>query len=229
MTSEQRTANSGQFPDIDAVLARADALERASADLLAKAQETARKLDAANNRQSAAASIQCPKCGETIKPVFYIGGTATRENPTVIDLSPTATFGCDAYQVWEEWKFTVVTAPKIEGLEIPKACPSCKKPIDSIGIGFSVPDDDGLGPTMMCPECNDEICYAVGWTIFHAGSYTMHSPRRCKSCGCTDDNACVDADGEACAWCEDEPDLCTACMSKQNQAAEAAEEAHETL
>jgi hypothetical protein len=35
------------------------------------------------------------------------------------------------------------------------------------------------------------------------------APRHCRVCGCTDDAACVNADGETCCWVAQ--DLCSAC------------------
>lgn len=37
--------------------------------------------------------------------------------------------------------------------------------------------------------------------------------RTCRQCGCTDHNACVDADGAACWWVA--PDLCSACSATE--------------
>lgn len=37
----------------------------------------------------------------------------------------------------------------------------------------------------------------------------MNFERECRICGCTDLNACVDVDGEPCAWMDE--DLCSAC------------------
>ena len=35
--------------------------------------------------------------------------------------------------------------------------------------------------------------------------------RRCRECGCTEDRACVDFWGDACAWSERDPTICSYC------------------
>ena len=54
--------------------------------------------------------------------------------------------------------------------------------------------------------------------------------RRCRVCGCTDDNPCVDFGGDSCSWAED--DLCSACAdgNKDNYPFEPdADENNETI
>lgn len=42
-------------------------------------------------------------------------------------------------------------------------------------------------------------------------------PRACRECGCTDDQACVDAiSGDPCCWVED--DLCSVCAESEVRA-----------
>ena len=36
----------------------------------------------------------------------------------------------------------------------------------------------------------------------------------CHVCGCTDDHACRDANGEPCWWVNKEKDLCSTCVVK---------------
>lgn len=36
----------------------------------------------------------------------------------------------------------------------------------------------------------------------------------CRVCGCTNDNACADEDGNGCSWAE--PDLCSECVGKED-------------
>ncbi len=40
----------------------------------------------------------------------------------------------------------------------------------------------------------------------------------CRVCGCTEDNACEMESGEPCHWVE--PDLCSACVEEDTEAAE---------
>jgi aspartate/methionine/tyrosine aminotransferase len=42
--------------------------------------------------------------------------------------------------------------------------------------------------------------------------------RTCRVCGCTESNACVNADGETCDWIEE--DLCSACANGGDASAE---------
>lgn len=35
--------------------------------------------------------------------------------------------------------------------------------------------------------------------------------RRCRMCGCTEDWACVDVWGDACAWSAHDPTICSFC------------------
>lgn len=44
--------------------------------------------------------------------------------------------------------------------------------------------------------------------------------RRCRKCGCTDDDCrqCIAAQGFPCSWAEDEPDLCTRCAMEEDDA-----------
>lgn len=43
----------------------------------------------------------------------------------------------------------------------------------------------------------------------------MFGLNECRVCGCNDLNACVDGMGEACAWANEEKDLCTSCAGKE--------------
>ena len=43
-----------------------------------------------------------------------------------------------------------------------------------------------------------------------AMSAPMHE-RRCRKCGCTEDRACVDGWGDACAWSASDPTICSFC------------------
>ena len=45
---------------------------------------------------------------------------------------------------------------------------------------------------------------------FEGGGEPM-SERRCRKCGCTEDWACVDFWGDACAWSASDPTLCSYC------------------
>jgi len=36
-------------------------------------------------------------------------------------------------------------------------------------------------------------------------------PLKCVVCGCTDDNACVDATGQPCHWAKFDPPTCSSC------------------
>jgi hypothetical protein len=38
-------------------------------------------------------------------------------------------------------------------------------------------------------------------------------PRTCRECGCSDNNPCIDENGQTCAWAAD--DLCTFCAETQ--------------
>lgn len=38
-------------------------------------------------------------------------------------------------------------------------------------------------------------------------------PRKCRECGCTDENACLNVAGETCTWAE--YDLCTFCVDEE--------------
>jgi len=42
-------------------------------------------------------------------------------------------------------------------------------------------------------------------------------PGTCSRCGCTEDNACVDDDGEPCAWADAERTLCTVCEADETR------------
>ena len=37
--------------------------------------------------------------------------------------------------------------------------------------------------------------------------------KECRECGCTERNACINIDGETCAWAEE--DLCTFCAEEK--------------
>jgi len=39
--------------------------------------------------------------------------------------------------------------------------------------------------------------------------------RKCRVCGCTDDNACINEYGEPCHWVE--TDLCSNCSGKETK------------
>jgi hypothetical protein len=49
--------------------------------------------------------------------------------------------------------------------------------------------------------------------------------QRCRVCGCTEENACIDPDtGEPCYWVE--PDLCSVCAEKENDRGEEGDGLH---
>lgn len=39
----------------------------------------------------------------------------------------------------------------------------------------------------------------------------------CRICGCTDNNACVNSEGNACFWVDSEHNLCSACVEERSE------------
>lgn len=80
------------------------------------------------------------------------------------------------------------------------------------------------GPTVplvrgIVAEMTESLCRAAGASarvrqLISAGIAPSGVERRCRVCGCTDDNCarCVIKTGEPCFWIE--PDLCSACIEE---------------
>lgn len=83
---------------------------------------------------------------------------------------------------------------------------------------------DNTGPTVplvhgIVAEMTEQLCAVAGATpqvrrLISTGIMKPGVQRRCRACGCTDDNCsqCVLKTGEPCFWIE--PDLCSACLEE---------------
>jgi len=94
-----------------------------------------------------------------------------------------------------------------------------KKIIKKMWAGFKKYIEKGC-PCSDCSDWEDEFLeddeddsWSDGWDFDPVPEYLQ---KRCRECGCTDDNPCINKDtGETCGW--DSDDICNFCAIKINR------------
>jgi hypothetical protein len=162
--------------------------------------------------------LSCRGCGKPIDRAFSVFGAVY---PSGFDPEDEAMLNCPHCGRSEAWPFTL-TNPEaravVRDFSMPDTCPSCGAAIEAVDCAFDInydvdpPSCDGF--LALCPICHDDITHLVTFSSVVLPAHTIKQPRRCRVCGCTDDNPCVDVTGTGCAWSDEFVDLCTACLDK---------------
>ncbi len=175
----------------------------------------------------------CAKCKTETPNEFTVGGKVPAGSK-ILTLDDEAIFHCPLCDNDEKWGFVPALKTVVfDHLNAPDNCPTCGKRIEAHEFYITLDIDTGTieiwGFTILCPHCHDDIGNMYAFQLPYMAVHVLMNaeyvpPQRCRVCGCTNDNACLDDDGEPCAWVEGE-DLCTRCMSEQVRQQMAQEEA----
>lgn len=84
-------------------------------------------------------------------------------------------------------------------------CSYCSASIGDEDVPLRIWNDKGFA-AQFCDTCQEK-CF--GFELGIGSKVTLH--RKCRVCGCTDDDCrqCIERTGKPCSWVE--PDLCSAC------------------